>query len=300
LNVRENVLQLDALPSEAEIMARWSGDATEPVVSVLCTTYNHGRFIRSAMAGFLAQKTTFPFEIIVHDDASTDDTASIVAGFAAAYPRLIKAILQTENQFSKGRHIFARFLFPVARGRYFALCEGDDYWDCSDKLQSQVDGLDGNPRASMSFHDVGCEAEDGLDVYVYPKPAGAILEFPDILGEHYIATCALMLRKSAMPAPLPEWYFKCLMGDVPLELMLASEGSALYIPRQMGVYRRHSGGITSSRQQNLAGRGAYIFIYSRLRSHLGWRYWHLITLKLLRYQAGYIKDFLGLNRNRAR
>jgi glycosyltransferase involved in cell wall biosynthesis len=251
--------------------------------------------VRDAIHGFLIQKTTFPFEIIIHDDASTDNTADILNEYKNLYPDLIKTIIQRENQYSRGRHIFARFLFPIAKGRYLALCEGDDYWVCADKLQSQVDALERRHDASMSFHDVGCEVQDNIAEYIYPKPPGNILGFSDILQKHYIPTCSLLIRRASLPDPLPPWYFKCMMGDVPLELILADKGCTVYVGRKMGIYRKHAGGITASRQQNLSGRGAYIFIYSQLRAYLRWRYWHLLSFKLWRYRLGYIKDFLGLN-----
>ena len=85
------------------------------------------------------QKTTFPIEIIIHDDASTDGTAKIVKEYADKYPDLIVPILQTENQYSQGIKPSQNFVFPRARGKYIAFCEGDDYWTDPYKLQKQVD-----------------------------------------------------------------------------------------------------------------------------------------------------------------
>ncbi len=112
----------------------------EPLVSICCITYNHEDFIRDAIEGFLMQKTSFPIEIIIHDDASTDNTANIIEEYANKYPDLFVTILQSENQWSKGGgSIYARFVYPRARGKYIALCEGDDYWTDPLKLQKQVD-----------------------------------------------------------------------------------------------------------------------------------------------------------------
>lgn len=115
-----------------------------PLVSICCTTYNHGKFIQDAIEGFLMQKTNFPIEIIIHDDASTDNTATIVKQYAEKHPGLIITILQTINQYSQGIKPWPNFVFPKARGKYIALCEGDDYWTDPLKLQKQVDFLEGN------------------------------------------------------------------------------------------------------------------------------------------------------------
>jgi len=105
---------------------------TDPLVSICCLTYNHAPYIRDAIEGFLMQKTNFPVEILIHDDASTDGTADIIREYETRYPDIIKPIYQTENQYSKGVKISWEYQFSRARGKYIALCEGDDYW--TDKL----------------------------------------------------------------------------------------------------------------------------------------------------------------------
>lgn len=113
-------------------------EGTIPLVSIACITFNHKRFIHEAIEGFLKQETTFPVEILIYDDASTDGTAEIIKGFEKRIPKLIYPIYQEENQFSQGINPFLGFLFPRARGKYIALCEGDDYWIDPLKLQKQV------------------------------------------------------------------------------------------------------------------------------------------------------------------
>src|SRR5690606_25359461 len=103
-------------------------------------------FIRQCLDGIFMQKCNFEYEILIHDDASTDDTQKIIKEYQQKYPEIIKPILQTENQYSKGvRGIMARFNFPRAKGKYIALCEGDDYWTDPLKLQKQIDFLENNP-----------------------------------------------------------------------------------------------------------------------------------------------------------
>ena len=99
-----------------------------PLVSICCITYNHAPYIRQCLDGFMMQQTNFTFEVLIHDDASTDGTADIIREYESKYPDIIKPIYQTENQYSKGVKVSATFNFPRAKGKYIAMCEGDDYW----------------------------------------------------------------------------------------------------------------------------------------------------------------------------
>lgn len=121
----------------------------ESLVSICCLAYNHEPYIRQCLDGFIIQKTDFPFEVLVHDDASTDKTAEIIREYEALYPEIIKPIYQTENQYSKRIGITNTFQFPRARGKYIAICEGDDYWTDPLKLQKQVDFLEGNEEYGL-------------------------------------------------------------------------------------------------------------------------------------------------------
>ena len=121
-------------------------DNIQPLVSICCITYNHASYIRQCLDGFLMQKVTFPIEIIINDDCSTDGTTDIIRDYEAKYPNLIKPIYHTENEYSKGtRGMFATYCFPKAKGKYIAMCEGDDYWCDPLKLQMQVDFMESNP-----------------------------------------------------------------------------------------------------------------------------------------------------------
>ena len=100
----------------------------ETLVSISCITYNQAHFIRQCLDGFLMQKTTFSFEVLIHDDASTDGTTEIIREYESKYPEIIKPLYEKENQWTKGRRGSAVFNYPRAKGKYIALCEGDDYW----------------------------------------------------------------------------------------------------------------------------------------------------------------------------
>lgn len=137
--------------AQEEIMHSWrnKGDC---IVSVVCATYNHENYIEQAIKSFLSQKTSFPFEIIIHDDASTDGTQDIIKKYQKKYPELIHPIFQTENQYSKGNFKPLFYAAGYARGQYIALCEGDDFWIDNEKLQIQIDCMLENPDVDFSFH----------------------------------------------------------------------------------------------------------------------------------------------------
>ena len=115
----------------------------KPLVSIGCITYNHAPYIRQCIKGFLMQKTNFPFEIIINDDCSTDGTTEIIKEYEKQYPNLINAIYHSENQYSKGvKGIFWKYVFSKVRGKYIAMCEGDDYWTDPYKLKRQIEYLE--------------------------------------------------------------------------------------------------------------------------------------------------------------
>lgn len=123
-----------------------------PLVSIFTLTYNHAPYIRQCLDGFLMQKTNFVFEVIINDDASTDGTTEIIREYEAKYPDIIKPIYHSENRYSKGeRGFWNRYCLPKSRGKYIALCEGDDYWIDPLKLQKQVDFLEANPEYGMCY-----------------------------------------------------------------------------------------------------------------------------------------------------
>ena len=219
---------------------------TKPRVSILCITYNQGKFIRDALDGFLMQKTNFPFEVLIHDDASTDGTADIIREYAKKYPDIIKPVLQTENQWSRGVSISKIFQWPRITGEYVAVNEGDDYWTDPYKLQKQVDFMDAHPDYSVCFHPVRVTWEDGsAPDRIFPTKKYRFnrqtLVLSDLLRHNFIQTNSVMYR----------WRKDCidvypngiLPGDWYLHLLHAQVGKIGFIPDVMSVYRRNAGGI---------------------------------------------------------
>lgn len=217
-------------------------------LSVCCVTYNHAKFIRQALDGFVMQKTNFPFEVLIHDDASTDGTADIIREYEAKYPDIIKPIYQTENQFSKGIAISKTFNFPRVQGEYVAMCEGDDYWTDPLKLQKQVDFLDAHPDYSICFHPVCVHWE--LSNYqhkdsIYPTPKirfyKTTLTAKDLIKSNFIQTNSVVYRWA--PETVDIFPDEILPGDWFVHLIHARHGKIGFLDEVMAVYRRHDNGI---------------------------------------------------------
>lgn len=218
-----------------------------PLLSIVCITYNHARFIRDALDGFVMQKTNFPFEILVNDDASTDGTADIVREYESKYPDLFRCVYQTENQWGK-KSPWKDILFPMARGKYVALCEGDDYWTDENKLQKQVDFMESHPDFSVCFHPVTVHWDDGSEPdYVFPNAKERFykteLELQDLLRHNFIQTNSVVYRWRFHQDPLSLFPNNILPGDWFLHLLHAQTGKIGFLPDVMAVYRRNQGGI---------------------------------------------------------
>lgn len=268
------------------------GREVPPLLSIACITYNHERFIRDTIEGFLLQQTTFKVEILIHDDASIDATQSIIKEYQEKYPGLIFPTLQTKNQFSQSGLEFSFRELERAKGKYIALCEGDDYWTDSLKLQTQVMFLEQNPGFSMSFHEAAIVSENLDFPLQWHKPKSDVLDISKIILKHYIPTCSLVFRNDHFPKPYPDWIFKGILGDIPIQIILASHGPAKFFPSKMSVYRKHVGGITMDKERQKKVRRGYIRIYRFLNKHLQYRYFYLFSFLILKHFMAGIKDKL--------
>lgn len=223
-------------------------DNREVVVSIKCITYNHEAFIRNALDGFVMQKTDFRFEVIIHDDNSTDTTATIIREYAKKYPSIVKPIFETENQYSKKNDSLSEIVNRHIRGKYVALCEGDDYWTDPFKLQKQVGFLDSHPDYSMCFHNAIEHWEDGR----IPDQLFAPLEqrdykYYELGAEWNVPTASAVIRREVFESDLYKRAIGCkkfIYGDVLVWLSAIEIGKVYCSTEVMSVYRRHAGGIT--------------------------------------------------------
>ena len=231
-------------------MANWSSTITGPSVSICCVTYNQAPYIRDALNSFLLQKTHFPFEIIVHDDASTDGTDDIIKSYVAKYPRLFVPILQSENQFSQGLSpdvtTFKRTLAP-----YLAFCEGDDFWCDDTKLARQYAVMQAHPELDLCTHSAFTGDHDKIDVgFGSDEIAVTIAEV--VSKSFRMPTASVMLRR---PAALKFMAFAearphLPFGDLYFRFFGALRGGAIHIDRPMCINRAFAPGSWSARTRS--------------------------------------------------
>ena len=229
----------------------------EIMVSILCAAYNHERYIRQCLDGFIMQKTNFKYEVIVHDDASTDNTAQIIREYQEKYPDIIKPIYQTENQYSKGIKITSEILPAFSKGKYIALCEGDDFWTDENKLQMQLEALEQHPECKMCVHKVEIFDEKQREKKYYPSDnmepklkTGIIDSYNFIrisLGIAFQTSSYFFDSKTFEKYVTESPLFKQIspVGDVPLLLYFGNKAPVYYIEDEMSCYRKESIGSWS-------------------------------------------------------
>lgn len=222
----------------------------KPRLSVNCITYNHEKFIRQTLDGFVMQKTNFPFVVYIADDASTDHTPEIIKEYAEKYPDIIKPILRPQNLGGPRNYIET---LKLADCEYFANCEGDDYWTDPNKLQKQVDFLDAHPDYSICFHLVREKWEDdsGRQDSLLPPPEARMnkttMEISDLINYNFIMganTVVYRWRFNRTDTRIEDYFPENIEpGDYYLHLLHAQVGKIGFIDEEMSVYRRHPGGI---------------------------------------------------------
>jgi glycosyltransferase involved in cell wall biosynthesis len=234
---KSNVVRL---PTPVPITEQVWPEGTAPIVSVFCITYNHENFIRDAIEGFLMQETTFPVEIFIHDDASTDRTADIVREYAEKYPHIFWTVLQKENQWSRNTGCIFEFL-RKQRGNFLAFCEGDDFWTKTYKLEKQVRFLEENPDYSICFHRVqvlsntGNLVGDPLEARFEKIQTSYSTRFDLIKHGNFINTASAMYRNDELNYP-PE-LSRSPVGDYLLHICRSEQGHIHRLDESMAVYR---------------------------------------------------------------
>jgi glycosyltransferase involved in cell wall biosynthesis len=228
------------------------------MVTIWCITFNHESYIAKTLDSILQQNTSFPFEIIVHDDCSTDGTREIVKAYASKYPDIIKLILQTENQYSKGVNIPQKYLISQTRGKYIATCEGDDYWCSTNKLQLQVEALEKNEKCSICFHKTGLVNADGTErgqAYVDLHLQTGIITSQNLvkmqLRRHSFHYSSFFIRTECARnfyKNMPEYVKVYGAGDFMQILYYGTQGDAYFINEVMSMYRVGTPGSATNRE----------------------------------------------------
>lgn len=232
--------------TQDEIMASWDASWVEPVVSVCCTAFNHEKFVGEALDSILNQITDFPFEILIHDDASNDDTVRILKKYQSAYPRIIKPIYQEKNKWQSGIRINPTFNFSRAKGQFIAICEGDDFWLSTDKLQKQISYMLNSPEVSLTFHQSKVLQENKnkttFSENYLPEQKFTI---SDIIENWFIHTQTMVIRLSAIDN-MEKFFNGVVNVDWSLQLVAAHNGDVVYLSNILGVYRKHHGSLSKA------------------------------------------------------
>jgi len=219
-------------------------DGSPVKVSILCLAYNHAAFIDKTLAGFVAQRTTFRFEVVVGEDCSKDGTLAILQIWSERYPGLIK-VLSTHHNLGMHRNFLRTY--QACSGKYIAVCEGDDRWTDPCKLQMQFDYLESHPECALTYGNVQAHSNGVID---YAYTGGAQQDFPSALLQcaPAINTLTAMFRNVLWPFP-PE-LLSSGAGDMFMWTLLAQHGSGHYMPEILpSIYNIHAGGVHSQTGQ---------------------------------------------------
>lgn len=263
-------------------------------VSVYCLAYNHERYIRSALEGFIKQKTNFYYEVFVHDDASTDNTALIIKEFAEKYPDIIKPIYQIDNQCSKGLSISREIIYPLMSGKYVAICEGDDYWCDEYKLQKQVDFLEKNSDYSACVHNTkvfNCITNEIS--YINNLKDDTDLQFSKVIekGNSQFHLSSVVCRREFFY--LPDELIGKDFTDYPLAIYLMLKGKIYYLKDVMSVYRLYANGSWTSKNYRNVSLSNRIIVQENLVNFLDNL---LIYCKQKNVNENYINDVIYTRR----
>ena len=277
----------------------------KPLVSVHLLTYNHAKFIAQSIESVVNQKTTFPFEIVIGDDHSTDGTSQIVDQYAAKYPELIKVVRGKTNGGPQPNSIR---ILENSQGKYMAALEGDDYWIDPLKLQKQVDFMENNPDFAICFTNTRVEFfENKEEPYLLNSNIEKdVFELKDLIAETevwFMGTATLFYTMSSI-FPVQPWFHKTKSGDIPMIMLAARHGKIKYLPDVTAAYRRHPAGASNTDHKDdavfIENR---IMMYTNLDRDTGYKFhnkfkrnlggWYYLLLNSRQYKDLYFKK-LGI------
>ncbi len=236
--------------NEKKIMENWKyGSNISPIISCCCITFNQKNYIRDAIDSMLIQKTEYAFEIIVHDDMSTDGTREILKEYENKFPNIIKPIYQDHNQWSLDNRIMP-IVFRYAKGQFMALCEGDDYWTDQNKLQLQIDEMYKFPDCNISFHYGEIKYENILnktELFCKHSSENKFFTTNEVIqyAGPLMPTASICLTKKFTDSIVErsnEKFFKKDLTALFIQILSSVDGNARYINKNMCVYRRMGNG----------------------------------------------------------
>lgn len=273
-------------------------------VTVFCLAYNHEKFIRKCLDGFVCQKTDFKFEVIVHDDASTDHTADIIKEYAEKYPGIIKPIIQTENQYSKGISVTNTFIVPEIKGRYIAICEGDDYWIDDNKLQIQYDYMTAHPECSVCVHNaIAHDCSNNSEWIATNSRIEKDYSIDEIIlgGGSIFATNSTFIKREVY-LNKPECFNCPGVGDYQNMMYAATQGTVHFLPLIMSVYNKNVSNswtdrIWNNKEKRIQHYSELINMLKSVDNYYQYKYTKPITEKILYTEFQILKltdDYVGM------
>jgi glycosyltransferase involved in cell wall biosynthesis len=251
----------------------------QPLVSVHIITYNQASYIADALEGALRQQTDFGVEIVVGEDCSTDGTREIVLDYQRRHPERIRVITSERNV---GIHANSRRTGEACRGKYLAFCEGDDYWTDSYKLQKQVDFLETHPGYSLCCHEVDILCDGVREITPadrYVEFRGDAFSFEDVVRGHFIPTLSIVCwREPAVR--VPDWFAECIVGDIPMELLVLDKGLGYYLHERMGTKRDNPGSISLQPGRAAVATRSLLDMYRHMDAYLEGRHRKILHWKI--------------------
>ncbi|MEX9611153.1 glycosyltransferase [Providencia manganoxydans] len=246
------IKKLKVPDSEADIYKNWK--YTDKVyISCVCIAYNHENYIRDALDSILAQKTEYRFELIIHDDKSTDGTREIILEYKEKFPNIVKLILQEENQYSKCPRIIP-LTAPYLDGNYVTICEGDDFWIDENKINLQYSALTENNNIDICFTSALTLDPHGntAKISYFDDRNKKYFDLNHVIkgGGGFMPTASIMVNKKIL-TELPKWYFDAPVGDYFLQIFSSISNGAIYIPSISCVYRINAINSWSNQRKNL-------------------------------------------------
>jgi len=273
----------------------------KPLVSVHLLTYNHAKFIAQSIESVVNQQTSFPFEIVIGDDHSTDGTSQIVDQYAAKYPDLIKVVRGKTNGGPQPNSIR---ILENSQGKYMAALEGDDYWIDPLKLQKQADFMEQNPDFAICFTNTRVEFfENNEEPYLLNSNIEKdVFELKDLIAQTevwFMGTATLFYTMSSI-FPVQPWFHKTKSGDIPMIMLAARHGKIKYLSDVTAAYRRHAAGASNTDHKDdakfLENR---IMMYTNLDKDTGFKFhdkfkrnlggWYYLLLNSKQYKGLYFK-----------
>lgn len=224
----------------------------KPLVAIQCITYNHGLYVRDALESFVRQQTDFPFVAIVHDDASTDETAKIIREYTAKYPDIILPIFEIENQFSKDRFAKASEIIKTAinstGAKYIAMCEGDDFWIDRHKLQRQVEIIESDKKNMLVLHNalIRWENHDKPDKIMCSFDSG-YFTLDKIFQKWQLPLASILYKREIINSSEYSKYNSIYPGIGFTYFIVAAKLGKVYgLSECLSVYRKNDGGLSKT------------------------------------------------------